>query len=189
MTFTTTLFASLDNRVEASGDWQFPWFDEEYFGALSATWAEADALLVGATSFAGYEEVAQTFPDSPMVALMRATPTYVVSSKRTSSEAFADARWLPDASSAIIRDLERRHENIAILGSPSLVIELLEARLLQTLSLAVLPIVAGEGRGLYDTAIRRITFQSAVSRSLSNGITLLELNAQALGRHASDWVA
>lgn len=176
MALTTTLFTSLDNRVHADSDWQYPWFDDQYFEALSQVWDTADAFLVGAKSFAGYEELTHAFPDSPMIHNLRATPTYVVSSTRTVSEAYPDTRWLSDASAQTIQDLERRHANVVILGSVTLVVSLLESGVLRTLSLAVLPTVVGSGRSLWDTATRPLTFSAASSRTLDNGITFLDLD-------------
>ena len=175
MAWKTTLFTSLDNRVNAESDWQYPWFDDEYFGELSKTWAEADAFLVGATSFAGYEALVETFPDSPMVGALRTTPTYVVSSTRRTSDVYPDTLWLSDASPDTLGELQGRHKNIAILGSPALVVQLLETGVLHQLNLAVLPTVVGTGRGLWDTATGPLTFSKITSRTLANGITLLDL--------------
>ncbi len=175
MEWKTTLFTSLDNRVHAESDWQYPWFDEEYFGELSKTWAGADAFLVGATSFAGYEALVETFPDSPMVGTLRTTPTYVLSSTRRTSDAYPDTLWLSDASAETLAKLQDRHKNIVILGSPALVVQLLETGILHRLNLAVLPTVVGTGRGLWDTSTGPLVFATATSRTLANGITLLDL--------------
>lgn len=77
MTLKTTLFTSLNNRVDASTHWRYPWFDEEFFGILSATWHQLHALLIGATSFRRYEQLADEHPDSPTLELIRSKPTYV----------------------------------------------------------------------------------------------------------------
>lgn len=176
MAWKTTLFTSLDSKVEASGDWQFPWFDEEYFGVLSAIWGDADAVLVGANSFAGYEDLASAFPDSPVVALLSSVPTYVASRSRTTSARYPKTQWLSDLGRTTADELTRRHENIVVLGSPSLVVGLLQEGILDVLNLAVLPTVLAGGRGLYDTATRRITFSRTETRALANGILLVDLH-------------
>ncbi len=175
MTLKTTLFTSLDNRVDASSDWQFPWFDEEYFAVLSAMWGQAQALLIGANSFAGYEQLADTFPDSPMIELIRSKTTYVVSSSRSSSTVFPDTLWLRDASPSTIDEMERRHTDVLILGSPALTVQLLENGSLKELNLAIMPTVVNVGRGLYDSATQPLTFSSARTHTLRNGVTMLDL--------------
>jgi dihydrofolate reductase len=175
MAWVTTLFASLDDRVHAESDWQYPWFDEEYFSELSKAWKEADAFLIGATSFAGYEELVAAFPDSPMVHNLRTVPTYVVSSTRSYSEVYPDVRWLSDASAQTLDEVQARHPTIVVLGSVSLVVQLLETGVLPQLNLAVLPTVVGVGPRLWDTATAPLTFSSVSSRTLTNGITMLDL--------------
>ena len=176
MSWKTTLFTSLDGKVDASGDWQFPWFDEEYFEVLSQIWAGADALLIGGTSFRGYEELATAFPDSPMVALLSGAPTYVASRSRTASEHYPHVEWLSDLERVTIDRLTRAHDDIVILGSPSLVIDLLEREILDRLNLAVIPTVVGTGRGLYDSATRALTFSRTETRTLTSGVLLVDLH-------------
>lgn len=71
----TGLFTSLDGIVDADDDWQFPYFDEELFAAITAGWHSASTLLLGRRSYEGYERLRVEHPDSPMLAFLDATPT------------------------------------------------------------------------------------------------------------------
>lgn len=75
----TSLFTSLDGVVEADNDWQFAYFDDETFGALTAGWDRVDAALMGRRTFEGYDAVRLENPDSPVVAFLERVSRYLVS--------------------------------------------------------------------------------------------------------------
>jgi hypothetical protein len=73
------LFLSLDGVVDAGEGWQYPYFDEELGTAMEAGARRTVALLLGRSSYEGYKALRVENPDSPVLSLMDATHTYVVS--------------------------------------------------------------------------------------------------------------
>lgn len=146
----TNIFASVDGIVDADSDWQFPYFDQELFEWISSAWERASAVLVGRQSFEGYERLRVEHPQSPALAFLDATPTYVVSRTMTGP--------LREGVEVIGEDAEERiralrnggHGDILLMGSPGLMRWLLERELIDELNLMVLPIVVGQGTRLLD---------------------------------------
>ncbi len=166
----TGLFTSLDGVVDADDEWQFPYFDEELFAGIAAGWERAGALLLGRRSYEGYARLRAEHPDSPVLAFMDATPTYVVS---TTLQPGAHERV-----TIIDRALRERIEqmrsaadgDVLVLGSPSLVRWLLADGLLDELNLTILPILVGSGAKLFDAMpVRRLPLQLAESKALASG--------------------
>ena len=82
----TGMFMSLDGVVEADGDWQFAYFDDELFAGISASWDRAGAALMGRHSFEGYDRLRRDHPSSPAVQLLDSVPKYVASTTLTQVE-------------------------------------------------------------------------------------------------------
>lgn len=145
------LFTSLDGIVEADDQWQFPYFDEELFGGITAGWARAGATLLGRRSFEGYDALRGEHPDSPAVAFLEGIPRYVVSTT-LQNVGWPGTTVLGDGDlRARVSELKRQPgEDILVLGSPTLVRWLLRERLLDELNLTVLPIVVGSGVRLFE---------------------------------------
>lgn len=75
----TTLFMSLDGVIEADDDWQFVYFEDEWFGELTAGWDKASSVLLGRKSFEGYAALRTEHPESPVLAFLDGIPKHVVS--------------------------------------------------------------------------------------------------------------
>lgn len=178
MTLRTSIFASLDSRIDADSDWQYPFFDGELFEVLGAQWSSADALLIGRRSFEGYERLVAEHPESPMVGLLRSLPVVVVSTTREASEALPDARFIADADPATIAALEQEHGRVLVLGSPTLLASLLGSGALTTLSLIVMPVVVGHGPRVFESTDAPVAFATREARLLGSGVVVLELEAQ-----------
>ncbi|WP_219415462.1 dihydrofolate reductase family protein [Pseudonocardia nigra] len=169
----TGLFTSLDGIVDADDDWQFPYFDEELFAAITAGWRSASTLLLGRRSYEGYERLRVEHPDSPMLAFLDATPTYVVSS--TLNNAPRDGVTIIDGNPQRIAQLRTEGEgNVLVQGSPTLVRWLLANDLLDELNVTVLPIV-GEGPRLFDDMpTKRVPLRLTGSKALQSGALELQ---------------
>lgn len=167
----TGLFMSLDGVVDADDGWQFPYFDEDFFRLIEAGQGRTGAVLVGRRSYEGYERVRDEHPDSPALAYLDATPTYVVSST---------LKTAPRSNLTIIdHELHERLEqlkregddDITVLGSPTLVRWLLTDGLLDELAIIVLPIVVGSGVRLFDsTPVGRTPLWLLGSTTLDSGV-------------------
>ncbi|HEU4543578.1 MAG TPA: dihydrofolate reductase family protein [Jiangellaceae bacterium] len=179
------LFMSLDGVVDGAEGWQYPYLDEELGAAMEAGARRAAALLLGRRSYEGYEALRIENPDSPVLALIDRTRTYVVSSTLARS---------PQGVSIIDRDLIEqiaalRDENdgdVLVLGSPTLVRWLLAHDLLNELHLFMLPIVVGSGLRLFDdTAPRRYPLELVHSRAMGNGALDVHYTPKAPWRRAA----
>ena len=145
----TGLFTSLDGIIEADDQWQFAYFDEELFAAISANWAQTGAVLMGRTSFAGYDRLRHEHPDSPVVHFLDGVPKYVASTTLTHVD-WPGTTVLGTNLEAEVAALRTTHQGeIIVLGSPTLVRWLIARGLLDTLALTVLPILVGSGVRLF----------------------------------------
>lgn len=169
----TGIFVSLDGIVNASDDWHYPYFDEEVQAAMAAGTDSVGTLLLGRHTYEGYEQLRVTHPESPMLAFLDATPTYVMSS--TLEKASHDGVTIIDGVPERVAQVRRESEgDVLVLGSPTLVRWLLTNGLLDELSMIVLPIVVGDGTRLFDEMPpKRIPLQLAESKALRSGALTL----------------
>lgn len=171
---TAGLFVSLDGVAEAPDGWQFPFLTEEWQRLIEARLPQADAVLLGRRTFVEFTRVwpAQG-TDTPMAAFMNTTTKYVVSTTLDSLDGFGWANTTlltGDPAEELTRLKQRPGGDIILLGSPSLVQQLLDQRLLDELTLTICPIVIGGGLRLFDKATDRLHFQVRGSTALSNGV-------------------
>ena len=177
MTLRTSIFTSLDGRIDADSDWQYPWFDGELFEVLAQQWSSADALLIGRRSFEGYERLAVEHPGSPMVDLLRSLPVIVVSRTRDSSDSLPGATFIATADPTSLAALEETHGRLLVLGNPTLLNGLVGSGSVTTLDVIVLPVVLGGGARLFESVSGPVAFTTREARSLSSGAIVLELDA------------
>ena len=147
------LFISLDGVTEAPGQWQFDVFDADMGAAMAAHLAAEDTILLGRRT---YQEWAPYWPTStyePYASHINNTPKYVVSTT------LDDVHWgdydtvsLIKGSPAetIARLKQQPGKNIGIAGSSTLVRSLLQADLIDELTLMIHPVIVGHGKRLFD---------------------------------------
>jgi dihydrofolate reductase len=111
-----------------------------------------------------------------MAAFMNGTRKYVVSGTLDSVEQYgwANSTLLTGDFAEAVTALKRAEGgDIVVLGSPTLVQELLDLDLLDELTLTVCPIVIGAGLRLFDKATGRVQFQVRASHALANGVQVV----------------
>jgi dihydrofolate reductase len=171
---TAGLFVSLDGVAEAPDGWQFPFLTEEWERLIGVRLPRADAILLGRRTFVTFTEVwPPQGTDTPMAAFMNNTMKYVASTTLDDVDSYgwANTTLLTGDLADALTGLKRQPGgDILLLGSPSLVTELLDMNLLDELTLTVCPVVIGEGRRLFDKATKRIHFQVRENTALSNGV-------------------
>ena len=140
---------SLDGIVDADGDWQFAYFDEELFTGITASWARAGAVLMGRHSFAGYDRLRHEHPDSPVVQFLDSVPKYVASTTLTKVGWSGTTVFGVELEADLARLRTEPGKEILVLGSPTLVRWLLAHKLLNALTITVLPIIVGSGMRLF----------------------------------------
>jgi dihydrofolate reductase len=174
---TAGLFVSLDGVAEAPDGWHFPFLTEEWGQLIGARLPQADALLLGRRTFVDFLSVwPPQGTSTPMAAFMNGTRKYVVSSTLDSVEEYgwANSALLTGDFVEAVTALKRAEGgDIVVLGSPTIVQELLDERLLDELTLTLCPIVIGGGMRLFDKATGRVSFRVRESHALANGVQLL----------------
>lgn len=171
---TSGLFISLDGVVEAPHLWQFDMFDEDMEDAMSHLLAGIDTALLGRVT---YQDWAAYWPnatvDNDYADFINNTPKYVASTTLDHLE------W---QNSILIRgpvtDTVRRLKaepggNIGVQGSPTLVRFLLSEGLLDELTLAVHPVIAGGGKRLFDDMNELKRMDLIDSRITGSGVAIL----------------
>lgn len=167
------LFISLDGVVEFPERWGFQYLDKDLSEEIATGIAEADAVLVGPTT---YRMFAQMWPqqtdDVPMARFLNHSMKYVAS--RTPDKV-GKLEWQPavllkgDLNSALAKLKAEPGKTIQVPGSPRLVRTLLREGLLDELSLTVCPEIVGAGMRLFDEVSDHIKLSMQRSKVLGNG--------------------
>jgi dihydrofolate reductase len=170
------LFISLDGVVEAPDQWHFPYFNDEMGAAVDAALGAADTILLGRNtydSFAGAwpEREAAGGEDAGFAKKLGDARKIVVSNQqleftwRNSEQLKGD---LIEAVTALKN--EPGATNIAMSGSPSVVRQLLAARVVDELHLLVHPIAVRKGMRLFDEGESPIPLALISSETFKTGV-------------------
>jgi dihydrofolate reductase len=166
------LFMTLDGVVEAPENWVMP--DDEMFAAITAGYADADALLLGRRT---YEVFAASWPergnDVDNAEWMNTTRKYVASTTLASPQWQNSSVIEGDVAKAVAELKRLPGKNIIVNGSATLVRLLLDAKLLDELRLFVHPVLVGKGAQLYDAAGALVELTLADTRPYENGVVSL----------------
>src|SRR3954452_23613147 len=143
---TAALFSSIDGVVQAPNEWQ-PAFDEEMGDVLTRMLAEQDAVLLGRVTFSEWVDYWPSSTDEPFASWINSTQKYVASTTLDSVDEWSNSTLIKGSLADFVTDLRKQEGGtIGVGGSPSLVRSLIEADLLDELTLMVSPVVAGGGR-------------------------------------------
>jgi dihydrofolate reductase len=169
------LFASVDGVVEAPNEFTAGYMNEEVGQELGAQMAERDTMLLGRHT---YEEMAVHWPnvgtDTPIGAEMNNTPKLVVSSTLERAEGWANSTLIKgDAVDELRRLKQQPGKNILIVGSATLAQSLLQAGVVDQLSLLVFPVVVGTGKRLFESGRDRIPLTLTDTKAFTNGVVKL----------------
>ena len=171
---TAGLFYSLDGVVESPNLWQFDSFDAEMGEELGAVISRVDTVLLGRV---GYQEWSGYWPnagtDDPFGAFINPVKKFVASRTLT-----GDLEWNSKLMDAPLTEFvtalkQTEGGEISVMASISLVRQLLFAGLLDSLTLMMHPVIAGQGRHLFEPTdpVTRLSLQN--SRVTSAGNTIL----------------
>jgi dihydrofolate reductase len=164
------LFASIDGVVESPNEWQ-PAFDEQMGVALGAMLDGQDAILLGRNTFTQWAQYWPTSTDEPFAGFVNKTQKYVASTTLTSVDHWANSTLIKGSVVNFIRELrEQDGGKIGVSGSPTLVKSLIDAGVLDELTLVISPVVAGGGRKrLFPADSPPSTFELVEATSTSTG--------------------
>ena len=153
-----SLFISLDGVVEAPDQWHFPYFNDEMGVAVDRVMGpgKTDTLLIGRETYDGFAgawpEREEAGGDDAAFAKHFGDLRKVVVTSRPLELTWRNSVLLQGGFVEAITALknESGDSHIAISGSPSVVRQLLDARLLDELHLLVHPILVRKGKKLFD---------------------------------------
>jgi len=170
-------FASL-NEETFGMDWFVP--DPEVDRAVRSGDGKVDTLLLGATTFAGFERSwTPLLSDANAPKELKAVAEeltrlnkIVFTSRRVHSD-WANTRFVADDPADTVRKLKASDgDGILIMGSGSIVRQLANERLIDEFLLVVTPVVAGIGKPLFPD-IGRLDLTLMRARSFASGNVLL----------------
>lgn len=170
------LFISLDGVTESPDQWQFDNFDEDMMAALSAHIAAEDAILLGRVTYEEWAPYWPTSTDEPYASHINNTPKYVVSTtlEQVGWGDYDTVKLVKgDPAQEIARLKAQPGRNIGVSGSPTLVRSLLQADLLDELTLMVHPVLAGRGKRLFQDGGDLKRLQLVASKTTRTGVALL----------------
>jgi dihydrofolate reductase len=165
----SSFFISLDGVIESPDQWHFPYFNDEMGAVVGGGMEAADAMLLGRVTYDGFAEYWPQQPsDVPPADFMNGVQKYVVSKSLTSAD------W---QNTTLLRDISelagikaQPGKDINIVGSAALVGSLIEAGLLDELSLLVHPIVVGKGQKLFPDGFAETRLKLVSSKTLETGV-------------------
>jgi dihydrofolate reductase len=158
--------------VEGPNEWQ-PAFDDEMGAALARMLDGQDAVLLGRVTFSEWAGYWPTSADEPFASWINGVQKYIASTTLGSDDVdgWANSTLIKGPVADFVADLRRQDGGtIGVGGSPSLVWSLLEAGLLDELTLMISPVVAGGGRRrLFPDDAALTTFELAEATPTSSG--------------------
>jgi dihydrofolate reductase len=165
-------FISLDGVVETPEQWHMPYVDAEMMAAIGAVQARIDTMLLGRVTYEAFAGAFAGAPaEDPIVAQMNKLEKVVVSSTLRDPH-WANSRVLAGDVADGVRELkERPGADILVTGSITLVRSLLQAGLVDELSLMIHPIVVGAGQRLFADDGPRVSLTLTSSEVLGSGVT------------------
>jgi dihydrofolate reductase len=168
-------FLSVDALMNAPGEWQGPYFDEDLGNEVAAIMSGADALLLGRVT---YEEFASVWSqtsvaDDPGADFMNNTQKYVVSTTLKTAEWHNSTLLDGDLADQVNTLKGQDGKDIVLMGSATLLRSLLGLGLVDELRLQIHPLILGAGKPLFDSSSDLTPLVLVDSNVLGTGVLVL----------------
>jgi dihydrofolate reductase len=169
---------TLDGYYEGpNGEFDWPNVDDEFYEFSISQLNDIDTLLFGRRTYemmAGYWPTPAAAEGDPAVAdIMNAVPKVVFSSTLGSAD-WQNAELITgNADEAISKLKQQPGKLLAIFGSPTLTVSLLEAGTVDELRVMVNPILLGAGKSLFTGLKDRVPLILQTATTFSSGNVLL----------------
>lgn len=160
--------ASLDGYI-ASPDGSTTWIVEDPTIDFPALHAEFDYFIMGRKTY----QVMQSFADNPLS--KRPKESVIVASRTMSQRDFPDVTVIRENVLDHIRHLKTNDgKDIWLMGGGHLAAQCLEAHLVDTVEVAIMPTLLGTGINLISSLPQNIKLELSNSTSLGSGILMTQ---------------
>jgi dihydrofolate reductase len=170
------LFISLDGVTEAPEKWQFDAFDDDMIAMMSSAIANEDTTLLGRVTYQDWAPFWPTSTDEPYASHINNSRKYVVSTTLDTVEwgTYDNISLIKSNLAEAIDKLKQQPgKNIGVAGSPTLARSMLQADLLDELTLMIHPVVVGSGKRLFsDTDVLK-RLKLVDSQTTKSGVAVL----------------
>ncbi|KAF5717144.1 riboflavin biosynthesis domain-containing protein [Fusarium mundagurra] len=161
--------ASLDGYI-ASPDGSTNWIIEDPTIDFPALYSEFDYFIMGRKTY----ETMQSFGDDNPLS-KRPKESVIVASRTTNSDNFPDVTVIQENVLDYIRRLKTNEgKDIWLMGGGNLAAQCLEAYLVDTVEVAIMPTLLGTGINLISSLPQSIKLQLLNSTSLGSGILMTQ---------------
>lgn len=173
---TAGLFISLDGVTESPEQWQFDHFDEDMMAGLGMQIAGEDIILLGRVTYQQWSAYWPNSTDEPYASHINNIPKIVVS---TTLDRVSWGQWdnvtliKGNLAEELARLKQQPGKNITVAGSTTLTRSLLQADLLDELTLMVHPVIVGRGQRLFDGGGDLKRLQLVYSKATRTGVMIL----------------
>ncbi|KAH7147444.1 dihydrofolate reductase-like domain-containing protein [Fusarium sp. MPI-SDFR-AT-0072] len=161
--------ASLDGYI-ASPDGSTTWIIEDPTIDFPALYAEFDYFIMGRKTY----QVMQSFgADNPLS--KRPKESVIVASRTMNQDHFPDVTVIQENVLDYIRRLKTNEaKDIWLMGGGQLAAQCLEAHLVDTIEIAIMPTLLGTGINLISSILQNIKLHLLNSTSLGSGILMTQ---------------
>ncbi|KAF5585985.1 riboflavin biosynthesis domain-containing protein [Fusarium pseudoanthophilum] len=161
--------ASLDSFI-ASPDGSTPWIIEDPTIDFPALYSEFDYFIMGRKTY----ETMQSFgADNPLS--KRSKESVIVASRTMNPDKFPDVTVVQENVLDYIRRLKTNNgKDIWLMGGGNLAAQCLEAHLVDTIEIAIMPTLLGTGISLTTSLPQEIKLELSNSTSLGSGILMTQ---------------
>ncbi|MEV8628417.1 dihydrofolate reductase family protein [Streptomyces sp. NBC_01268] len=186
-TLSLTQFLTLDGVHQAPGGpeedtsddfdlggWSVPYGDDDFGRFVTEVFERPTAFLLGRRTydiFAGYWPK-HTDPDDPIASKLNDLPKYVASRTLTTAEWHDTTVLSGDVAQEVAALKERLDGEIQMHGSAGLAKTLMEHDLIDTLHLAVFPVVLGKGLRFFADGATPSAFRLTGARTTAAGVAI-----------------
>ena len=178
--------ATLDGYYEGpGGEFDWPIADEEFSEFSLDQLDEVDTLLFGRVTYQGMAEYWPTpaaQKDDPELAPRMNRISKIVISRTLDQAGWTNTRLIKDNVRDELTKLKQLPgKDIAIFGSSSLTVSLLQWGLIDELRIMVNPVALGDGKSVFRTAAERIHLKLLKARPFKSGNVLLSYRPDPFG--------
>src|SRR3954464_355322 len=172
----SALFTTLDGVTESPEKWQFDAFDDDMLALMSTAIAAEDTTLLGRVTYQAWAPFWPTSTDEPYASHINNARKYVVSTTLDTVEwgNWENISLIKGNLAAEIAELKQQPgQNIGVAGSPTLGRSMLQADLLDELTLMIHPVVAVSGKRLFEGESTLKRMKLVASKITRSGVALL----------------